>query len=91
MNNETESINKTNPDPRSDCGAAMGGSLSGDFGAQQQAACDLQLGIRGRVQKQLHYANQQAQKRLQLSTLDRLLEKNPDVALILDLIEATRY
>ncbi len=47
--------------------------------------------IRERVAKQLEYSQTEARKVGRLRELSRLLEKNPDVARILDLVEEVRY
>jgi hypothetical protein len=76
---QIEKIEAQYPDT---CGGQVGQGLAGNFAVQP--------GIRERVAQNLSRAQQEARRTDALHELQHLLEKHPDVARILDLLETAQ-
>lgn len=63
---------------------------SGMLGSQTAMTQACRTPLRDRIYRQMEESNMQARKLERLSELAGLLEKNPDIARILDLIEDVR-
>lgn len=72
------------------CAQGAGGHGSALAGGYASTGGPCRVGIRERVDNDLHRANGEARKADALQELAFLLEKNPEVAQILDLIEMVR-
>ena len=72
----------------SDC-AQSGGALGAAIQGQTGLSGSYRPSILDRVRKSGYHAHEQANRLAQLAELEGLLEKNPEVARILDLIEQT--
>lgn len=68
--------------------AQSNGAAIGGYASPPQEPC--RAGILDRVQNDLNRASREARKLEQLHELSLLLQKNPEVARILDLIEMVR-
>jgi predicted Zn-dependent peptidase len=68
------------------------GGLGGYANCETAQACDAEYrpGLRERVSSQLRDINRQEKKGLRLAELQHLLDKNPEVSRILDLLEEVR-
>ena len=87
MSSKQEQILKETSE-KTQCGFAQGtiGSAN-DFGAAQVA----EPSLRERIHNQRHWAQVESRRAEQLMELEFLLDKNPETARILELLEQVKY